>query len=254
MKVGIVGLGHMGTALAKGLLNVSGTTPVGLSSNAKKAQELSIAVFKETNDFVSQEMDALILTVPAKHTVNTLEKLVKAGLSSSVIVMSAAAGVSAEALHNVSNDNPIYPFIPNIPSAINAGTTALAVTEYGTGEATITVKELLESLGDVLVVPEDQLAIAGTVGGCSPAFIDVMMDAMEDAAVAQGLDRSKAADLIASVVLGSAKLAQSSDLSTADLKGQITSPGGSTIKGVLALDANGFRHAIHEAIIKASGK
>ncbi|MCO0832326.1 NAD(P)-binding domain-containing protein [Fructobacillus sp. W13] len=254
MQVGIVGLGHMGTALAQGFRHVEEVSLLALSSNPNKASELEISVLSDKQDFVSDKLDALILTVPARVTVKVLEQLVSAGLPSSTIVLSAAANVSAESLHDVAQDNPIYPFIPNIPAAVNAGTTALAVTDYANDEATTAVQTLLESVGDVLVVPEDQLAIAGTVGGCSPAFIDVMMDAMEDAAVSQGLDRQKAADLIASVVMGTAKLAKTSTLSTGDLKGQITSPGGTTIKGVLALDQHGFRHAIHEAILKASGK
>ncbi|MBS9336043.1 pyrroline-5-carboxylate reductase family protein [Fructobacillus papyrifericola] len=256
MNVGIVGLGHMGTALAQGFLKqdlLTDLTLVSKSSNAAKAKKLGLTAYQTAEDFVSANLDLLILTVPAKATVATLKELVDAGLSEKTIVLSAAAAVSARDLKAVAAENPIYPFIPNIPVAVQAGTIALAVDEGARADQTEVVKGLLESLGDVLVVKEDQLSIAGVVGGCSPAFIDVLMDAMEDAAVSKGLDRAKAASLVASVVRGTAVLAQESDLSTADLKGQITSPGGTTIRGVLALDEHGFRHAVHAAILAANG-
>ncbi|MCK8617085.1 NAD(P)-binding domain-containing protein [Fructobacillus sp. M158] len=254
MKVGVVGLGHMGTALVQGMLRqdlLADLTVVAKTSNAKKAQALGIDSFAEQKDFVAAELDLLMLTVPAKATVAVLADLVAAGLPAKTVVLSAAAAVSATSLKAVAPQNAIYPFIPNIPVAVNAGTIALALSEAGEEEETTLVKGLLESLGDVLIVKEEQLSIAGVVGGCSPAFIDVLMDAMEDVAVSKGLDREKAAGLIASVVRGTAVLAQESDRSTADLKGQITSPGGTTIQGVLALDEHGFRHAVHAAILAA---
>ncbi|MCK8638026.1 pyrroline-5-carboxylate reductase family protein [Fructobacillus fructosus] len=254
MKIGIVGLGHMGTAIAKGLVrqeSLPNLTVCALSSNLKKAEELSITGFEEPRDFLADNLDLLILTVPAKVTVAVLEQLKAAGLRHDTIILSAAAGVSHADLAAVMNKSAIFPFIPNIPVAVNAGTIALSVADDVLEGQLATVSMVLESLGDVLRVREDQLGIAGVVGGCAPAFIDVMMDAMEDAAVGKGLDRKTAAEVIASVVRGTASLAQQSPLSAADLKGQITSPGGTTIQGVLALDEHGFRHAVQAAILAA---
>lgn len=254
MNIGIVGLGHMGTAIVKGLVKqqvLSDITVKALSSNEEKAQMLAIEGYQSKKDFLAGGLDLLILTVPAKVTVSVLADLKKAGLGDETVVLSAAAGISSADLKAVAERNAIFPFIPNIPVAVNAGTIALAVSKDHLEGQVEMVSLVLESLGDVLRVKEDQLGIAGVVGGCAPAFVDVMMDAMEDAAVSKGLDRNKAAEVIASVVRGTAILAQESQLSAGDLKGQITSPGGTTIRGVLALDEHGFRHAVHSAILAA---
>ncbi|MDD9138882.1 NAD(P)-binding domain-containing protein [Fructobacillus sp. CRL 2054] len=255
MKVGIVGLGHMGSALVKGMVkqdSLKEVEVVALSSNTDKAAKLNISGMSDKAAFAAQDFDILMLTVPAKVTVSVLKGLAEAGLSKRTVVLSAAAGVASEDLEAVTAGNTVFTFIPNIPVAVNAGTIALAKSEKASDEEKQNVHTLLAALGDVVEVKPDQIGIAGVVGGCSPAFIDVLMDAMEDAAVSKGMDRTVAADLIASVVRGTASLAQQSDLSFSDLKGQITSPGGTTIKGVLALEENGFRHAVHEAILSAN--
>ncbi|GAP00265.1 pyrroline-5-carboxylate reductase family protein [Fructobacillus ficulneus] len=252
MKIAVVGLGHMGTAMVQGLKRGSETL-LAYSSNEKKAVELEIPTYQSYQDLLNEGPDVVILTVPAKLVTKVLQDLVAAGLSEKAVVLSAAASVSNADLRAAAPQNPVTTFIPNIPVAVGAGSIALAEDPTITGVNEENVHRLLESLGDVLVVPESQLAIAGTIGGCSPAFIDILMDAMEDAAVAKGMDRGQAGALIASVVKGTATLAQQSNLSAADLKGQITSPGGTTIKGVLALDQHGFRPAIHAAISAAAG-
>ncbi|MFC4760474.1 pyrroline-5-carboxylate reductase family protein [Fructobacillus durionis] len=255
MKVGIVGLGHMGSALVKGMVKqdeLNDLQVIALSSNAKKADELGISGMSDKATFAGQDFDILMLTVPAKVTVSVLQGLVEAGLSKKTVVLSAAAGVASDDLAAVASGNTVFTFIPNIPVAVNAGTIALAQSAQASDEEKQSVHALLAALGDVVEVKPDQIGIAGVVGGCSPAFIDVLMDAMEDAAVSKGMDRTVAFDIIASVVRGTASLAQQSDLSFSDLKGQITSPGGTTIKGVLALEENGFRHAVHQAILSAN--
>ncbi len=113
---------------------------------------------------------------------------------------------------------------------------------------------VLDSLGDVIEVPERQLDIIGVIGGCGPAFVDVMMDAMSDAAVKHGLDRQTAYEVIASMVKGTGTLAYDSKLAPALLRDQVTSPAGTTIKGVEALEKNGFRYAMMDAVNKANGE
>ncbi|GAP02574.1 pyrroline-5-carboxylate reductase [Fructobacillus pseudoficulneus] len=254
MKIGVFGLGHMGTAIVQGLTRSEQAVEVlGYSSNAAKADELQVPIYSRYEDLLAQGPDVVILTVPAKYVVAVLADLVQAGLDSKVVVLSAAASVTNADLRRAAPKNPVTTFIPNIPVAINAGTTALSYNDSIQEADQRVIRTVLDTLGDVVVVKEDQLAIAGTVGGCSPAFIDVLMDAMEDAAVSRGMDRQTAAAVVASVVSGTAKLAQTSDKSFGDLKGQITSPGGTTIKGVLALDQHGFRAAVHAAILAAAG-
>lgn len=119
-------------------------------------------------------------------------------------------------------------------------------------ETTHQIVSLMKLLGDVISVSEDQLNIVGTIGGCGSAFIDVIMDALSDAAVKHGLDREKAYQLVSSMVAGTGKLALESKLSPSTLRDQVTSPGGTTIRGVQALEKHGVRFAMMDAVDEAS--
>ncbi|MDF7637680.1 pyrroline-5-carboxylate reductase dimerization domain-containing protein [Leuconostocaceae bacterium ESL0958] len=254
MKVAIVGLGHMGQALAKGLVRApEDLTLLGYSSQAEKAQALGLTPVTELPALAAQAPDVVLLTVPAKVTTQVLADLVATDLPEKTLVLSAAAAIKNADLRFQAPKHALTTFIPNIPVAVNAGTIALAQDEGLPAQALVQARTLLARLGDVITVPADQIAIAGTIGGCSPAYIDVFMDALEDVAVAEGMDRAQARQVVASVVAGTAQLAQHSSLSFADLKGQITSPGGTTVRGLLALDEKGFRQAVHAAILAAVG-
>lgn len=104
----------------------------------------------------------------------------------------------------------------------------------------------------MISVKENQLSIVGTIGGCGPAFVDVFLDALGDAGVLNGMPRDLANKVAASMVKGSASLAYQSDLVPAQLRDQVCSPGGTTIKGVARLEKNGFRNAVIEAINAAN--
>ena len=148
-------------------------------------------------------------------------------------------------------NNPVIRIIPNIPVAINAGTIGLFMPDFEK-EIQDKILQLLNQLGDIFPVQEDQLSIVGTIGGCGPAFVDIFLDALGDSGVLNGLSRDLSNKLAASMVKGSASLAYMSDASPAVLRDQVCSPGGTTIKGVVSLEKNGFRHAIIEAVNKAN--
>ena len=116
----------------------------------------------------------------------------------------------------------------------------------------VEIEDFLAQLGDIITVKEDQLSIVGTIAGCGPAFVDVFLDALGDAGVLNGLSRSVANKLAASMVKGSSSLAYDSPLAPAQLRDQVCSPGGTTIKGVVDLEKNGFRYSIISAINKAN--
>ncbi|GMA69048.1 pyrroline-5-carboxylate reductase [Leuconostoc litchii] len=256
MKIGIVGLGHMGKALVKGFIPHQ-VDIVGKATTQEKAksisEELQIEVFSNDGDFLKTNPDIVILSTPAKIVIDVLKTLKNNGLPDETIILSSAGGISFEQLHEVASENPVACFMPNTPVAIGAGTISFAENSSLNIENITVIKNQLSKLGDVITISENQLNIAGTIGGCAPAFIDVLMDAMEDAGVHEGLDRKTAHKLIASVVKGSGLLALDSDKNFSELKGQVTSPGGSTIKGVLSLEKDNFRNAVINAVLASNG-
>lgn len=256
MKITVVGVGSMGGAIVKGLVNsgideVSGLNPTN-PRVTKLADQLGFKLFNTASEVIEYQPDVVILTTPANITVAVAKELT--GLQPDTTIISAAAGVRQAELKNVLPTNPVATMIPNTPVAVNAGTIGLALPAEAAADTRTTITHVLNQLGDVIMVGEDQLDIVGVVGGCGPAFVDVFMDAMSDAAVKHGLDRQTAYQLIASMVKGTGTLAYDTEKSPAALRDEVTSPAGTTIKGVEALEKHGFRFGVIDAVNKANGE
>lgn len=254
--VAVIGVGSMGSAIIKGLTNthqfkIIGENPVN-PRVTKLGEALGFTVVNDYDAVVEANPDFVILTTPAPITLDVAKELKK--LPESTIVISAAAGVSLHKLQKKLSNVPVAAMIPNTPVAVNAGTIGLTLADVVDDDEERKIVDFLGLLGDVIKVKEDQLNIIGVVGGCGPAFVDVFMDAMSDAAVANGMNRQTAYQLISSMVKGSGKLAFDTKKAPAELRDQVTSPAGTTIKGVMALEKNNFRHGVIEAINKAAGK
>lgn len=256
MNITIIGVGHMGSAIIKGLITASEYTISAMNPVnprvSKLAEQLNFELVNSAADVKQLAPQVVILTTPANLTAEVAREL--ADLPDQTIFISAAAGVSLKELQAALPNKTIARIIPNTPVAVNAGTIGLTLAEETAADNLTVITELLDQLGDVIQVPERQLEIIGVVGGCGPAFVDVMMDALSDAAVKYGLDRKTSYKLAASMVKGSGTLAYDSQLAPALLRDQVTSPGGTTIRGVEALEKNGFRYAIMDAVNKASGE
>lgn len=254
MKVTVIGVGSMGGAIVKGLIRakqfkVSAMNPVN-PRVSKLADQLGFDLVNQAEEVASLDPGLVILTTPAPVTIDVARQLTN--LPTKAIVVSAAAGVTHDQLSAALPHNVIANIIPNTPVAVNAGTIGLALAGGTPDKAKQMIQDVLGSLGDVITVPESQLDIIGVVGGCGPAFVDVMMDAMSDAAVKGGMNRQTAYQVIASMVKGSGTLAYASKLAPALLRDQVTSPGGTTIKGVEALEKGNFRFAVMDAINAAN--
>ncbi|WP_373842759.1 pyrroline-5-carboxylate reductase [Limosilactobacillus sp.] len=255
MKITVVGVGNMGGAIIKGLTNsgiddLRGMNPTN-SRVSKLAEQLNFTLFHTAAEVINDQPDVVILTTPANVTVAVAKQL--NGLAPQTVIISAAAGITQRQLKAVLPNNQIATIIPNTPVAVNAGTIGLALPHDGAESAQPVINHVLNQLGDIITVAEDKLDIVGVIGGCGPAFVDVFMDALSDAAVKYGLDRQTAYELIASMVKGSGTLAHDTGKAPAELRDQVTSPAGTTIKGVEALEKHGFRYAIIDAVNRANG-
>ena len=255
MEIAIIGVGNMGSAIIRGLVNQHQDTIVAMNPENPRvsslAKELGFKLFNQYDQLVADRPDIVILTTPASVTTKVAGQL--SDLKSSTIVISSAAGVKLADLAKVLPNRSLAAIIPNTPVAVNAGAIGLAYGQDLSADVKEKIQKALGQLGDLIVVPEDQLDIVGIVGGCGPAFVDVFMDAMSDAAVKYGLSRQTAYQLVASMVKGSGKLAADSRQAPALLRDQVTSPGGTTIRGVEALEKAGFRYAVINAVNKANG-
>ena len=208
-----------------------------------------LPLFHNAGELIDWQPDVLMFTTPAKVTLEVVKQF--AGINNDAILVSAAAGVRLNQLEDALPNHSWTRIIPNIPVEVNAGTIGMTFGQQ-MDETTHQIVSLMKLLGDVIPVSEDQLNIVGTIGGCGSVFIDVIMDALSDAAVKHGLDREKAYQLVSSMVAGTGKLALESKLSPSTLRDQVTSPGGTTIRGVQALEKHGVRFAMMDAVDEAS--
>ena len=254
MKIGILGAGSMGSAIIKGLLRDYAASDLyvkggRLAPMQALQQQLGFNLMTSNDELAAAPLDLLFVVTPAKITLDVLGDL--HALKSNVAIVSAVSGISLAELAELFPQSPIVRIIPNTPVAVNAGTTGVAFGAH-TDEVKGQIMQVLQVLGDVIEVPEASLGILGTVGGCGPAFVDLFMEAMADAAVQNGLPRALAYQVVTSMVKGSGKLAFEAKENPAILKDAVTSPGGTTIQGVVALEKNGFRYAVIDAVNQAN--
>ena len=253
MKIGIIGAGNMGTAMIKGWIKAGQNNIAVMNPENPRVtafcDKYHLPLFHNADEMIDWQPDVLMFTTPAKVTLEVVKQF--AGIDNDAILVSAAAGVRLNQLEDALPNHSWTRIIPNIPVEVNAGTIGMTFGQH-MNETTHQIVSLMKLLGDVIPVSEDQLNIVGTIGGCGSAFIDVIMDALSDAAVKHGLDREKAYQLVSSMVAGTGKLALESKLSPSTLRDQVTSPGGTTIRGVQALEKHGVRFAMMDAVDEAS--
>ena len=253
MKIGVIGAGNMGTAMIKGWIKAGQNNIAVMNPENPRVtafcDKYHLPLFHNADEMIDWQPDVLMFTTPAKVTLEVVKQF--AGIDNDAILVSAAAGVRLNQLEDALPNHSWTRIIPNIPVEVNAGTIGMTFGQH-MNETTHQIVSLMKLLGDVISVSEDQLNIVGTIGGCGSAFIDVIMDALSDAAVKHGLDREKAYQLVSSMVAGTGKLALESKLSPSTLRDQVTSPGGITIRGVQALEKHGVRFAMMDAVDEAS--
>ncbi|MBM7617026.1 pyrroline-5-carboxylate reductase [Weissella uvarum] len=254
MEVGMIGVGHMGQAIVNGLLNKMDGSDLILSNHRLNsamqnyADKQNVKVVTDNQELVAAKPKFLIFTTPAPITLDVMKEI--SGLDEETIILSAAGGVKLDDIQEIFPNNPVALLMPNTPVEVNQGTLGVALGNQVKDADEI--EAFLQQLGDVFIVPEKQFNIFGTVTGCGPAFVDVFLAALGDAAVKNGLSRDLAYQAAASMVKGSATLMQETKTAPDVLKDQVTTPGGSTIRGVVALEKNAFRSAVIDAIDAAN--
>lgn len=251
-QLGIIGGGVMGEALLSRLV-AQGTYDadairVGEPTAARcelLQQTYGITAIAD-NQAVLEASDVLLLAVKPQ-----IFPTVTAALSPQKpeqLVVSIMAGVPLQALEANFRGQPMIRAMPNTPATIGAGMTAIAAGTHATAEHLAVAQQLFATVGDVVQVPESLMDAVTGVSGSGPAFVALVVEALADGGVAAGLPRAIAQRLALQTVRGTAELLQATDLHPAVLKDRVTSPGGTTIAGVAALEKAGLRNALIEAV------
>lgn len=175
-------------------------------------------------------------------------------IASHTLVISIAAGVRTRALqHWLGSTTPIVRAMPNIPALVSSGATALYAADKVTPEQREVAENILRAVGLTLWVHDESLLDAVTaVSGSGPAYFFRLMEALEQAAKAQGLAPEQARILVLQTAFGAAKMALESGKDPGALRAQVTSPGGTTERALRVLDEHGIERMIAEAVTLAT--
>jgi len=256
-RIGLIGGGAMGDALVAGLLGRS------LPADAVRASEPDPArrshlervrgvAASPNNEDAVRDCDVVLLAVKPQHVGEVLARLshLEAAVRKAPLWISIAAGLSLDAITRGLPDGArVIRAMTNTPAQVGAGATAF-VGNAAVAEADRELaRALFECVGIAWEAPNEGALDAVTgLSGSGPAYAFVFLEALGDAGVRAGLPRAVAYRFAAQTLLGSARLLLETGRHPATLKDQVTSPGGTTIAGVAALEAGGFRAALYDAV------
>jgi pyrroline-5-carboxylate reductase len=177
----------------------------------------------------------------------------KGKIAAETLVVSIAAGIRLAALeHDFGENLRVVRVMPNTPCLVGQGASAYCLGGKATAEDGELVKELLSAVGLAVPVEEKLLDAVTGLSGSGPAFVYVIIDALSDGGVRMGLPRAVATALAAQTVLGAAQMVRATGEHPGVLKDRVTSPGGTTIAGLQALEEAGLRGALMSAVEAAT--
>ncbi|MGO9811122.1 MAG: pyrroline-5-carboxylate reductase [Isosphaeraceae bacterium] len=255
---GFIGSGKMATALIRGMLRsgVAGAAAIAASdplesARAGLAADTGIRVY-EANLPVVERSEVLVLAVKPQTMPQVLAQL-RPLVGPRHLVVSIAAGISIAALlEGLGPERRIVRVMPNTPALLGEGASAYALGPGVPAADEAVVKAFLGSVGRAVRVPETMLDAVTGLSGSGPAFVYLMIEALSDGGVRVGLPRDIATMLAAQTVLGGARMVLETGLHPGVLKDQVTSPGGTTIAGLHALERGGVRGALIDAVEAAT--
>ena len=253
MRLGFIGAGNMAQAIIGGVLK---------SGLFAKEEMIATAATQKTIDKVAKEFgilttldnkkaasaDILFLAVKPVYCEEVIQEI-REVVSEKQLIVSIAAGKSMAWLEEAfGGQKKIIRTMPNTPALVGEGITAVCPNENVTEEELRKICSILESFGKVEVIQESMMDAVIAVSGSSPAYVFMFIEAMADAAVAEGMPRAQAYQFAAQSVLGSAKMVLETGRHPGELKDMVCSPAGTTIEAVRVLEQKGFRGSVMECM------
>jgi len=248
----------MGGALLRGVLG-SGV-PLDTVWAATKSADSAAGVTNEfgvaasTSYAQAAASDVILLAVKPAQIDAALRELVKAGLRADTLVISVAAGVTlARIEQQLGTKNPVVRAMPNTPSFVGRGMTAIAGGAHASAAHLAAAQRLFAAVGMCITIEERLLNAVTAISGSGPAYVYLIIEALADAGVRVGLPRDVAMTLVTQTVLGASVMVQESDRHPAALRDDVTTPAGCTIGALLVLEDGKIRSVLARAVEEAYG-
>jgi pyrroline-5-carboxylate reductase len=257
-KVGFVGSGNMGEALIRGLVaaNVVPAEAVWASDvRGERLAELGVKYgIRQANDNseLVRQVDVVILAVKPQIMAAVLREIAPA-LTRRKLVISLAAGVSTARIRSaLGREVRLIRVMPNTPALVLEGATAIARADGLEPDDLDTASEIFSAVGRVVVLEEELMDAVTGLSGSGPAYVALVLESLADGGVKMGLDRITAMTLATQTVLGAAKLILETGMHPGALKDMVSSPGGTSIAGISALEEGGIRTTFIKAVERAT--
>ncbi|MDO8848530.1 MAG: pyrroline-5-carboxylate reductase [Coriobacteriia bacterium] len=252
----IIGGGRMGEAIAAGLvssaaLEASSIAVVEPSAPRRDVFERhGIAVFADGHDVLAGAEIVLFAVKP--QVIDAVVAHLADDIEAGAIVVSIAAGITTARLEALLRGGAaVVRVMPNTPAMVGAGMAVVSGGRAADPAQVERVRELFEAVGDALVVDEAVQDAATAISGSGPAYVALFADALAEAGAAQGLERDVALRLAVQTFKGTAELLLASGMEPQELIDGVSSPGGTTVAALEALEAGGFRPTVDAAVAAA---
>jgi pyrroline-5-carboxylate reductase len=238
MQVGFIGSGNMAGALARGW----GEPVLCTDHGSGRAQALVDELGGEavSNREAAERADVLILGHKPAQLATIAEEIGEVATGVVVSIVAAATVADVQALYPYAT---VFRVLPNTPAALRQGVLLFAETDDPRVEP---VKARFARLGTVVDMPEKLLRVANSLSGVGPAYWALLVEAWTDSAIRHGMPAAQAATLVRETMAGTAALLRDTD--TLALRRGVTSPGGTTARGLNALEQGGVRAALANAM------
>ena len=257
-KIGIVGAGKIGSAIARGIIRAALVTSDRVMASDVSdplrhalARELGIRVTSDNRE-LCDFADVVILAVKPQIVEPVVKQMAKS-LGKGKLLVSVAAGVPIFQIEaGLPSGSRVVRVMPNICCVVGAGAAAYAGGAHATPQDLEIVASILNSFGVGLPVEEKDLDAVTGLSGSGPAYVFLFIEALADGAVKVGLSREVAVKLAIQTVYGAGRMALDSAKHLGELKDDVTSPGGTTIAGLYALEQKSFKGTVIEAVVRAT--
>ncbi|HXX38010.1 MAG TPA: pyrroline-5-carboxylate reductase [bacterium] len=258
--VAFVGAGNMAEALLRGLLGTGTVSPrrcivTNKSNDARLrgfAAQWGIGTTRDKAHLM-REGDVVILAVKPRDMPVVLDEIAPHATPRHLVV-SVAAGVPLATIEHRLRGVPVIRTMPNTSTAVNASATALCAGRWAAASHLDVARRMFGAVGRVVAVPEPLFDAVTGLSGSGPAYVYLLAEAMVDAGIRAGLDHETALHLVSQTVLGAGKMLAESGHDPAALRARVTSPNGTTMAGVRALEEGGFPAAVRDAVARATAR
>ena len=258
MQIGFVGAGRMASALACGIAKSPGNSLVAFDPSVEalaklrqhlqeQGAELEVA---DSNQALINCCEVIVVAVKPQVISSALAGL--ATRDSSQLVVSVVAGTKIETLVKLLGTKNVVRAMPNTPCLIGQGVSGYCVSAAVSAEHEKIASSIFESVGSAIKVDEEQLDAVTGLSGSGPAYVYTFIEAMIDAGVSVGLPHEVASELALRTITGATQMVESTGHDPAQLRDQVTSPGGTTLHGLQQIEKLGFRESVLAAVKAAT--